>query len=119
MTRAEKALYLSGAGGRNFDGSPRYPSRFLLDIDPALLSFTKPPREGLIAEARDYIALSSRWLKEDAQRQPLAVGQRVKHGIFGCGVVVDVDAAKAAHIVQFDKIGTPRAISFRAKLDKC
>ena len=119
MTRAEKALYLSGAGGRNFDGSPRYPSRFLLDIDPALLSFTKPPREGLIAEARDYIALSSRWLKEDAQRQPLAVGQRVKHSIFGCGVVVDVDAAKAAHIVQFDKIGTPRAISFRAKLDKC
>lgn len=119
MTRAEKALYLSGAGGRNFDGSPRYPSRFLLDIDPALLSFTKPPREGLIAEARDYIALSSRWLKEDAQRQPLAVGQRVKHSIFGCGVVLDVDAAKAAHIVQFDKIGTPRAISFRAKLDKC
>lgn len=119
MTRAEKALYLSGADGRNFDGSPRYPSRFLLDIDPALLSFTKPPRDGLVAEARDYIALSSHWLKEDAEYKPLAVGQRVRHIIFGCGVVVDVDAVKAAHIVLFDKMDTPRAISFRAKLDKC
>lgn len=119
MTRAEKALYLSGADGRSFDGSPRYPSRFLLDIDPALLSFTKPPRDGLVAEARDYIALSSRWLKEDADYRPLAVGQRVRHIIFGCGVVVDVDAVKAAHIVLFDKMDTPRAISFRAKLDKC
>ena len=33
LTRAEKGLYLSEADGRNFDGSPRYPSRFLLDID--------------------------------------------------------------------------------------
>ena len=31
LTRAEKGLYLSEADGRNFDGSPRYPSRFLLD----------------------------------------------------------------------------------------
>lgn len=35
MTRAQKGLYLSEAEGRNFDGSPRYPSRFLLDIEPA------------------------------------------------------------------------------------
>ena len=32
MTRAQKGLYLSEAEGRNFDGSPRYPSRFLMDI---------------------------------------------------------------------------------------
>ena len=32
MTRAEKRLYLSEAKGRNIDGSPRYPSRFLLDV---------------------------------------------------------------------------------------
>lgn len=40
MTRAQKGLYLSEAEGRNFDGSPRYPSRFLLDIEPALLDYT-------------------------------------------------------------------------------
>lgn len=36
MTRAQKGLYLSEAEGRNFDGSPRYPSRFLLDIEPGI-----------------------------------------------------------------------------------
>ena len=48
MTRGEKGLYLSGADGRNFDGSPRYPSRFLLDIDPACLTFILPLQESLI-----------------------------------------------------------------------
>ena len=43
MTRAEKRLFLSEAEGRNLDGSPRYPSRFLLDIDPDLLEYTEPP----------------------------------------------------------------------------
>lgn len=46
MTRAQKGLYLSEAEGRNFDGSPRYPSRFLLDIEPALLDYTQKPQEG-------------------------------------------------------------------------
>ena len=57
LTRAEKGLYLSEADGRNFDGTPRYPSRFLLDIDRNLLAFTRPPEEGLIRAARDYICL--------------------------------------------------------------
>ena len=40
MTRAEKRLYLSEAEGRNLDGSPRFPSRFVLDIDDSLLEHT-------------------------------------------------------------------------------
>ena len=51
MTRAEKRLYLSEAEGRNLDGSPRYPSRFVLDIDSDLLEYTEQPREGLIRDA--------------------------------------------------------------------
>ncbi|MGN0479009.1 MAG: ATP-dependent helicase, partial [Hominenteromicrobium sp.] len=43
MTRAQTGLYLTEAEGRNLDGSPRYPSRFLLDIDPALLTYTEKP----------------------------------------------------------------------------
>jgi len=83
MTRAEKALYLSEAEGRNFDGSPCYPSHFLLDIDPALLSYAQKPRDGLIAEARDYIALSGHYLKEDSRRDFLSPGRRITHIIFG------------------------------------
>ncbi|CAK7052200.1 UvrD-helicase domain-containing protein [uncultured Phascolarctobacterium sp.] len=118
MTRAEKVLYLSEAEGRNFDGSPRYPSRFLLDIDQDLLSYTQEPQEGLIAETRDYVALSERYLTDADNQKTFVVGQRVSHSIFGCGTVVDVDLIKAAHLVQFDTIDTPRKISFKAKLEK-
>lgn len=118
MTRAQKGLYLSEAEGRNFDGSPRYPSRFLLDIEPALLDYTQKPQEGLIIETKDYLVINERYLADEENQLPLAVGQRVKHNIFGSGTVVDVDLIKAAHLVKFDNIDTPRSISFRAKLEK-
>lgn len=118
MTRAQKRLYLSEAEGRNFDGSPRYPSRFLLDIEPALLDYTQKPQEGLIRETKDYLVINERYLADEENQSSLAVGQRVKHSIFGSGTVVDVDLIKAAHLVKFDNIDTPRSISFRAKLEK-
>ena len=118
MTRAQKGLYLSEAEGRNFDGSPRYPSRFLMDIEPALLDYTQTPLEGLIRETKDYLVINERYLADEENQSSLAVGQRVKHSIFGSGTVVDVDLIKAAHLVKFDNIDTPRSISFRAKLEK-
>ncbi|MFR5762109.1 MAG: 3'-5' exonuclease [Oscillospiraceae bacterium] len=75
MTRAQKGLYLSEAEGRNLDGSPRYPSRFLLDIRDDLLTFTKTPREDLIRQAREYIGFSSRFLDDAAAAQ----GLRARH----------------------------------------
>ncbi|MBR0354944.1 MAG: UvrD-helicase domain-containing protein [Oscillospiraceae bacterium] len=116
MTRAEKRLYLSEARGRNIDGSPRYPSRFLLDIAPELLEHTEPPEEGLVKEARDYIAVSEQFLP-DKEPETFAVGQRVRHPIMGPGTVVGVDTNKGAHLVRFDGMATPRAISFRARLE--
>ena len=118
MTRAEKRLFLTEAEGRNTDGSPRYPSRFILDIDPACVEYTQPPREGLIAEAREYIAVTEKYLPENMEGQTFAVGDRVAHDILGPGTVVDVNTEKGAHIVRFDGMDTPRAISFRAKLRK-
>lgn len=118
MTSAQKGLYLSEDEGRNFDGSPRYPSRFLLDIEPALLDYTQKPQEGLIRETKDYLVINERYLADEENQSSLAVGQRVKHSIFGSGTVVDVDLIKAAHLVKFDNIDTPRSISFRAKLEK-
>ena len=77
MTRAQKGLYLSEAEGRNFDGSPRYPSRFLLDIEPALLDYTQKPQEGLIRETKDYLVINERYLADEENQSSLAVGQRV------------------------------------------
>ena len=118
LTRAEKGLYLSEADGRNFDGSPRYPSRFLLDIDQELLTYTRPPEEGLIREARYAIASSERYLPEDDSAITFSVGQRVRHQMFGLGTILEVDRERGAHVVQFDEMATPRRISFRAKLEK-
>ena len=117
LTRAERGLYLSASQGRNFDGSPRYPSRFLLDIDQELLTFVLPPQEGLIHEAREYIDRSWTYLAED-DGTALPVGQRVRHAVFGPGTVLDVDMDLRSHVVQFDGMETPRRISFRAKLER-
>lgn len=117
MTRAEKRLYLTEAEGRNFDGSPRYPSRFLLDIDETLLAYTQKPQDHLIAKAQDYINFNSRYLLDHSQGQHFARGQRIKHSIFGPGTIVEVDMEKAAYTIQFEKIETPRTITFRAKLE--
>ena len=117
MTRAEKGLYLTECEGWNLDGSPRYPSRFVLDIDRSLLAYTKPPQESLIRDAQEYIDAACRCLPESLERVVLPVGQRVRHAVFGPGAVVDVDMDKGAHIVQFDDMPTPRSISFRAKLE--
>ena len=118
MTRAERSLCLSEAEGRNFDGSPRYPSRFLLDIDEKHLELTKPRPEGLIAEARSFIAAQERNLPENRAASTLPVGTRVRHAVFGVGTVEGVDESRAAHLIRFDDLPTPRSISFRAKLER-
>ena len=81
MTRAREGLYLSGAEGWNFDGSPRYPSRFLLEIDPALLVFVREPRPGLAEQAKDAISQRTARLEEAADCR-FAPGQRVRHSVF-------------------------------------
>lgn len=117
LTRAEKRLYLTDAEGRNFDGSPRYPSRFVLDIDRSLVDVTEEPRERLFHDARNYIALADLTLT-DGDSEVYPVGTRVHHRIFGEGKIEEVDLAKAVYIVQFDTMRTPRSISFRVKMEK-
>lgn len=118
MTRAKKRLYLSEAKGRNLDGSPRYPSRFILDIGQNLLEYDRKPEEGLIKEAREYIELSSRCLLTDEAPSHYPIGQKILHKIFGPGTIVDVDTEKSAYAILFDGMETPRTISFRVKLEK-
>ena len=117
LTRAERGLYLSEAGGRSFDGAPWYPSRFLLDVDPVLLTFPRQPEGNLVREAKDYIDCSQQRLSAEDRATIFPVGQRVRHTLFGEGTVVAVDSDHSAHVVQFDDMSTPRRISFRGKLE--
>ena len=118
VTRAEKRLYLSESAGRSFDGAPKYPSRFLLDVGEEHLEYVEKPRADLIAEARDYIAFSEKRLPENAAGSALPVGTRVRHAIMGEGRIEEVDLEKGAYLVKFDCMDTPRAISFKAKLEE-
>lgn len=118
LTRAQDGLYLSEAEGRNFDGSCRYPSRFLLDIDPDLLQYTEQPPEAMLAEARDYISLREKYLLDENTELPLAAGDRIVHGVFGPGTIEAVDQTRAVYRIQFDDMKTPRDITFRAKLER-
>ena len=116
LTRAEKRLFLSEADGRNFDGSPRYPSRFLLEIGREHLVFPREPREGLMRQTQEYLDRSC-LLPQETSAAIFRAGQRVRHFLFGAGTVLDVDLEKQAHVIQFDEMETPRRISFRAKLE--
>ena len=118
LTRAEKGLYLSEADGRNFDGTLRYPSRFLLDIDPSLLAFTTPPPDSLVRAAKSHYARSAERLVDRDADATFLPGQRVRHAVFGEGTVMAADLDKEAHIIQFDGMQTQRAISFRTKLER-
>ncbi|MBP5230419.1 MAG: ATP-binding domain-containing protein, partial [Clostridia bacterium] len=118
MTRAEKALYLSEAEGRNLDQTPRYPSRFLLDIRQDLLEYTAAPREGLVRDAWSYIRNSERKLSGDDGEEILEEGARVKHMLLGKGTVLKLDTDLDAYQIQFDSLPTPRMISRRVRLER-
>ena len=116
MTRAEKGLYLSDAEGRGLDGSFRYPSRFVFDIDRQLMDYSTELDPGLKAEAQRYISSAHNRLKGLSRQQRLNVGDRVRHDIMGNGVIEDIDEERKAYVVKFDELPTTRKINFNANL---
>ncbi|MBE6997631.1 MAG: DNA helicase UvrD [Ruminococcaceae bacterium] len=118
LTRAQRALYLSESEGRNLDGSPRFPSRFLLDIDPNALVYDRAMPEGLLQGAWEYIESAAAALRPAGDADILPPGTRVRHSVFGAGTVLEADKDRQAHRIQFDDIATPRAVSFKAKLER-
>lgn len=116
MTRAEKGLYLSDAEGRGLDGSFRYPSRFVFDIDRQLMDYSTELDPGLKADAQRYISSAHNRLKGLSRQQRLNVGDRVRHDIMGNGVIEDIDEERMAYVVKFDELPTTRKINFNANL---
>ncbi|MHC1719394.1 MAG: ATP-dependent helicase [Clostridiaceae bacterium] len=116
FTRAEKALFLTDSEGRNLDGSFRYPSRFIFNVDKALLSYTEKLDDSLVSETNWNISYSEKMLEATASDLPFNAGDRIMHSIMGAGEVIDIDIDKAAYVIKFDNIGTLRQISFKANL---
>ena len=117
FTRAADGLYLTCADGTSHEGIPRYPSRFILDVDRSLIDFDNPLPDSLVRDLRAYVQLADSRL-DAAEAETLPLGVRVSHFVFGAGTVVGIDTDRGAYLVQFDSIDTPRSISFRAKLER-
>ena len=118
MTRAMKRLYLSEAHGRNFDGSIRYPSRFIFDIESKSLEYVKEPDESLITEAKNYIRYNTTNLDGYIPDQSFHVGDKIFHNVFGNGRIKSILSDRNAYMIKFDQIETPRMISFRVPIKK-
>ena len=117
VTRARDELVLTQSSGADFEGTPRVISRFLLDIDPALLRFQPKPAEGLLAAAKARI-LEPKGAAPSGVERAFRPGDRVRHAVFGEGSVLALDEEKGAYVIQFDRLDTPRSIAFRIQLDR-
>ena len=120
MTRAKKELFLSDAEGRNFDNTCRYPSRFVLDIDPQYLIYIEKPDEKFFAKAQKNVAKVNDSFLPDMEELDLHEGDRIRHRVFGDGTILEINVNEEAVMVKFDSMMTPRAIALRAarKLEK-
>ena len=116
ITRAKDRLFLTEANGRNFDGSPRFPSRFLFDIEKQYLEYINEPNDALIKETKEYVELSDKLLIKD-KSDLFPEGSRVKHMILGEGSIISIDQEMQAYVIKFDSSETERMISFKVALD--
>lgn len=116
MTRAQKFLCLTDSEGRNMDGSVRFPSRFILDIDSDLITYDNPPEESLIKDAKKYSEMNILRLQNAKETTLLSEGTKINHPIMGDGIIISVDYTDKAYLIKFDAITTPRKISSKVKI---
>ena len=108
ITRARQKLVLSYAEARRIHGADMYgmPSRFLREIPPALLHEVRPRVQ---VSRPAYSPAPRRNFGHAAIEVPsLKLGQNVRHGTFGRGVVTDYEGAGSHARVQvnFDGVGS-------------
>lgn len=93
----KKELYISDAEGYNFDGSIKYPSRFIFNTSLSNVLMLNELDENLIDEASEYIIEKEQLLDRDASQEALKasksslnVGDIVSHAILGKGEIVQL-----------------------------
>lgn len=116
FTRAKDRLFLSDAAGSNYDGSFRYPSRFLFNAEQKNIDYAVPLDPELMEKAMEQIRKTEDTGSVPPQRNTV-VGKRVRHMVFGEGTVIGTPRGEEGVIVQFDKMVTPRTLGPGAKLE--
>ncbi len=115
-TRAEKALFLSDAEGINYDGSFRYPSRFIFNTDKAYLNYTVELEEKLVSDSYKYIQNEEKRIMPSIST--LAVGDTIQHSVFGKGEIIEIKNDISSYVIKFEKLETTRNINFKTPLHK-
>ena len=108
FTRAKNNLYLSDAEGTNFNGSFRYPSRFLFNIDKKFVKWEVEIEKDLIKDAMNFIKTDEN--SKYCNLQKLEVNQEIEHKKFGKGIVKKI--CDDYYEIFFENLNDIRNISF-------
>ncbi|KGX93983.1 helicase UvrD [Pontibacillus halophilus JSM 076056 = DSM 19796] len=115
MTRAEKELYITESEGYIGRGQKKYPSRFLFEINEELYRRIGDLEEELIAEAKEVIRMSKQIDGPQSSGAAYAVGDKVRHPVFGEGEIKRLDTKKRLYEVYFPAREITRPISWSFK----
>lgn len=102
-TRAENALFLSDSEGINYDGSFRYPSRFIFNTEKMYLNYEIELEDNLIDDAQKYIDSNESNLTFDAENLVFKVGDKVEHVAFGIGEIIAINKDSSSYVINFEK----------------
>jgi DNA helicase-2/ATP-dependent DNA helicase PcrA len=121
ITRAKQALYVTHAEQRRLHGMDSFsqPSRFIAEI-PAEHVEEIRPRVQVSRPVNSLRTASARSLKKSADTEMgVRLGQRVRHGKFGDGVILNYEGqgAHARVEVNFETAGTKWLVLSYANLD--
>jgi DNA helicase-2/ATP-dependent DNA helicase PcrA len=118
-TRAMKMLYLTYAEQRRLHGVDSYgaPSRFIKELPAELLEEIRPR----IQISRPVYTARPNAMREEPQVGGVRLGQRVRHGKFGEGVILDLEGqgSHARVQVNFERQGTKWLMLAYANLEPC
>ena len=115
FTRARDRLFLSDAAGTGYDGSFRYPSRFLFNAEKENVDYVTPLDPDLEEKTLRSIQETEDWASNTPKQSDL-VGKQVTHQVFGPGTVIGIPRDGQGVIVQFDSIVTPRTFADAGKV---
>lgn len=82
------------------------------------MSYSVELDEKLMFEAEWEIEKSEKDMDFDIDNLPFAVGDRIKHKVFGVGTISEIDKEKQIYVIKLDDIATERRISVKTKLEK-
>ena len=116
VTRAKSMLFLTESEGYNMSTKMnKYPSRFLAEIDKSLYVTEGQMSEELWQGTRNLIHIIdeengssySAQADSDNRDNPLSLGKRVRHKLFGSGVILSASKDNSSFVVRF-KDGSER-----------